>query len=169
MKCPRCKTPELLPTMIEEYLPAMGCGTCHGSLVSLLYYRQPPAGVKLISSSNRIVAGKDVPWRVAGSGSRSEMLGGRALGVRETLLSSGSGRLVVWQWYWIGGEATASDVRGKLMQVRQKLLHGRDDGAVLMAYAPYDVDPAPARAALRGQLAARLAPVEAMLLKNIQP
>jgi Zn-finger nucleic acid-binding protein len=25
--------------MIEEYLPAMGCGTCHGSLVSLLYYR----------------------------------------------------------------------------------------------------------------------------------
>lgn len=39
MKCPRCKTPDLQPTMIEEYLPAMGCGTCHGSLVSLLYYR----------------------------------------------------------------------------------------------------------------------------------
>jgi Zn-finger nucleic acid-binding protein len=39
MKCPRCKAPDLQPTMIEEYLPAMGCGTCHGSLVSLLYYR----------------------------------------------------------------------------------------------------------------------------------
>lgn len=39
MKCPRCKTPELRPTMIEEYLPAMGCGSCEGSLVSLLYYR----------------------------------------------------------------------------------------------------------------------------------
>jgi Zn-finger nucleic acid-binding protein len=25
--------------MIEEYLPSMGCATCHGSLVSLLYYR----------------------------------------------------------------------------------------------------------------------------------
>ena len=25
--------------MIEEYLPAMGCSTCNGSLVSLLYYR----------------------------------------------------------------------------------------------------------------------------------
>jgi Zn-finger nucleic acid-binding protein len=51
MKCPHCKTPDLQPTMIEEYLPAMGCGTCHGSLVSLLYYRHwaetrkaPPAG-----------------------------------------------------------------------------------------------------------------------------
>lgn len=39
MKCPVCKTPDLQPTMIEEYLPAMGCASCEGSLVSLLYYR----------------------------------------------------------------------------------------------------------------------------------
>jgi Zn-finger nucleic acid-binding protein len=28
-----------MPTMIEEYLPAMACSQCQGSLVSLLYYR----------------------------------------------------------------------------------------------------------------------------------
>jgi Zn-finger nucleic acid-binding protein len=39
MKCPRCNTPDLLPTMIEEALPAMGCDNCHGSLVSLLHFR----------------------------------------------------------------------------------------------------------------------------------
>ena len=39
MKCPRCQTPELKPTMIEEYLPAMSCESCAGSLLSLLYYR----------------------------------------------------------------------------------------------------------------------------------
>jgi Zn-finger nucleic acid-binding protein len=39
MKCPHCQTSDLKPTMIEEYLPAMGCASCHGSLVSLLYYR----------------------------------------------------------------------------------------------------------------------------------
>ena len=39
MKCPHCQSADLKPTMIEEYLPSMGCGTCHGSLVSLLYYR----------------------------------------------------------------------------------------------------------------------------------
>ncbi|HEU4625478.1 MAG TPA: hypothetical protein VFS52_11975 [Steroidobacteraceae bacterium] len=39
MKCPHCQSSDLKPTMIEEYLPAMGCGSCHGSLVSLLYYR----------------------------------------------------------------------------------------------------------------------------------
>lgn len=39
MKCPRCQTTDLKPTMIEEYLPAMSCEACEGSLVSLLYYR----------------------------------------------------------------------------------------------------------------------------------
>lgn len=39
MKCPHCQTSDLKPTMIEENLPAMGCSACHGSLVSLLYYR----------------------------------------------------------------------------------------------------------------------------------
>jgi Zn-finger nucleic acid-binding protein len=39
MNCPHCKTSDLKPTMIDEYLPAMGCESCHGSLVSLLYYR----------------------------------------------------------------------------------------------------------------------------------
>jgi len=36
---PHCHTTDLLPTMIEDLLPAMGRGTCHGALVSLLYYR----------------------------------------------------------------------------------------------------------------------------------
>lgn len=39
MKCPRCKTPDLKPTMIDENLPAAGCASCQGSLVSLVYYR----------------------------------------------------------------------------------------------------------------------------------
>lgn len=39
MKCPRCKTADLKPTMIEENLPALGCANCQGSLVSLVYYR----------------------------------------------------------------------------------------------------------------------------------
>lgn len=39
MKCPRCKTSDLKPTLIEEMLPATGCSGCGGSLVSLVYYR----------------------------------------------------------------------------------------------------------------------------------
>lgn len=56
MKCPRCKTPELMPTMIEEYLPAMGCGDCQGSLVSLLYYRHWAETQKPATDTDETVA-----------------------------------------------------------------------------------------------------------------
>lgn len=52
MKCPRCKTPDLKPTMIDEHLPAAGCASCHGSLVSLVYYRHWAETQKPASESN---------------------------------------------------------------------------------------------------------------------
>jgi Zn-finger nucleic acid-binding protein len=72
MKCPRCKTTDLAPTMIEEYLPGMGCGGCHGSLVSLLYYRHwaetqkppttppsvPPTAVETDDTTSAIICPK---------------------------------------------------------------------------------------------------------------
>ena len=39
MKCPKCKSVDLAPTRLEPDLPAMGCQSCQGSLISLLYYR----------------------------------------------------------------------------------------------------------------------------------
>jgi len=53
MKCPHCKTSDLKPTMIEEFLPAMGCDTCHGSLLSLLYYRHWAEAQKAPASEPR--------------------------------------------------------------------------------------------------------------------
>lgn len=39
MKCPKCKFEDLKPTKLERGLSAMGCPSCQGALVSLLYYR----------------------------------------------------------------------------------------------------------------------------------
>lgn len=39
MECPACRTVNLAPIKLEQNLPAYGCQTCHGALVSLLYYR----------------------------------------------------------------------------------------------------------------------------------
>jgi Zn-finger nucleic acid-binding protein len=39
MKCPKCKHADLRAARIEIDLPAAGCTTCKGALVSLLYYR----------------------------------------------------------------------------------------------------------------------------------
>jgi Zn-finger nucleic acid-binding protein len=39
MYCPKCKHTSLRASRIETDLPAAGCPTCSGALVSLLYYR----------------------------------------------------------------------------------------------------------------------------------
>jgi len=134
--------------------------------LSLLYYRRPPEGTKLITTTNHLTAGKDLGWHEVATARRVEAVGARALAVRETTMSNGFSRLLVWHWYWIDGETTANDYLGKVMQIRQKLLHASDDGAAVMLYAPYDEDREPARAAMRGFLAADLAAVEARLAAN---
>ncbi|MBV1910913.1 MAG: zf-TFIIB domain-containing protein [Kangiellaceae bacterium] len=39
MQCPKCHSGALQPTKLEHGLSAMGCNTCEGALVALLYYR----------------------------------------------------------------------------------------------------------------------------------
>lgn len=40
MKCPSCKSTNLMATRLEEGLPAHGCPDCGGAFISLLYYRE---------------------------------------------------------------------------------------------------------------------------------
>lgn len=39
MKCPQCKSSELVPTALEQGLVGAGCEGCHGILLSLINYR----------------------------------------------------------------------------------------------------------------------------------
>jgi EpsI family protein len=96
----------------------------------------------------------------------SEQIGGRSLTVRERALAGPGGHLLVWQWYWIDRQTTANDYVGKLLQVRERILGRGDDGAAVLAFAPYDSTPDQARAALRAMLAANLGPLEAALEAN---
>lgn len=130
--------------------------------LSVLYYRHQHPGSQLISSGNHLAAGGGA-WRSADMTMRTEAIGARAFGVREEMLIGPGGRLIAWQWYSIDGHATSSDYVGKALQVRQRLLHGRDDGAALMVFARYDEHPEEARAVLRAFLAANLAPIDAAL------
>jgi EpsI family protein len=135
----------------------------HRAGLSVLYYRdQRRSGVKLISSTNRL-AGPDSRWWQLSQAERDVQAGGRALQLRESVVSDGSRKLLVWSWYWIAGRTTASDYAGKVYQARALLATGRDDGAAVLAYAPFDEDPGEARAVLRAFLDANLATLEAAL------
>ena len=136
--------------------------------LTVLYYRDVAEGGKLISAANR-PGGQGTAFRENRVGRQDVDVGGRRLVLREAQLGHEGRRLLVWQWYWIGGELTSNDYVGKLLQVKEKLTTGSGDGAVLLAYAPYEEDPAAARAVLRQFLAANLGPLDAMLASNKRP
>ena len=133
--------------------------------MTLMYYRNQKFGQRLISSSNQMVQAKSV-WREIEGKLRTEQIGGQPFTVRETTLTGPKGRLLVWRWYAIDQHSTASDYVGKALQVRQKFLHGSDDGAAVMLYAAYDEQPDSARAALRSFLTGNLGAIDATLAAN---
>ncbi|WP_426194742.1 exosortase C-terminal domain/associated protein EpsI [Massilia sp. DWR3-1-1] len=120
----------------------------------VLFYRNQQAGKLLISSSNVLAQEEDV-FHAVGASMRSETLAGTPLTLRETRMSGPGGSFLVWQWYWIDGQRTASSIKGKLLQARAKLLLHGDGAAAIVLAAPYtDNQPERARAALQAYLAA---------------
>ena len=77
-----------------------------------------------------------------------EATDGATVTARETVLDAGSrGRRVIWHWYRVGGDRTASGLAAKLLQFKA-LASGRKDAAVV-AFSTVDIDEEAARARLR--------------------
>jgi exosortase A len=117
--------------------------------IYIAYYRQQDSQRKLISSSNTLVRSDDKEWAMVERGSsqvgdlsvRSATVRGGDVG------ASSERRLRVWQWYWVDGEMTASDIKGKLLTLKSRLSGRGDDGAIVVVYAPEE-QPGGAEAAL---------------------
>ncbi|HSY26745.1 MAG TPA: EpsI family protein, partial [Burkholderiaceae bacterium] len=134
--------------------------------LSLLYYRNQQHGAELISSSNLLVQTKDPTFRRIDANLHNETILNHAMPLREASIASPSGHLLVWYWYWIDGKTTSNDYVGKILQVEQKFLHGSDDGAAVMIFAPYDEKPEEARIALHDFLVGNMAPIDNVLASN---
>lgn len=103
------------------------------------YYRNQGDGRKLISSDNALVTSDNAKWQALGSVNVKSGVAAGPAEVRETLLKRTDGsRLVAWQWYWIDGQLTASDVVAKLYTLRARLAGRGDDGAVVIVTARAD-------------------------------
>jgi EpsI family protein len=137
-------------------------GSARPVRLSMLYYRNQDKDKALISSINRLAGYKDA-WHPLDATTRIENVAGRQLAVRETTLQSPAGALLVWDWMWIGGRYTASNVTGKLYQAQAKLLARGDDGALVVLAAPSDERADAARADLRAFLAAHLEAIDSAL------
>ncbi|WP_426116203.1 exosortase A [Massilia sp. PWRC2] len=129
----------------------------------VLYYRNQTRGKSLVSSTNRLTGGEKGAFHETAATLRSELIDGTALPVREGKLKSAGGNILVWQWHVVDGQATVSNVVGKLRQARAKIAGRADDGAAILLSAPYDEHPEQARAALNAFVQANLAPLNAAL------
>jgi exosortase A len=132
--------------------------------LQLLYYRNQTKQKGLISSVNRLAGDKDAYHPVAAS-LRSEQAGGRTLALREAIMHSAAGNLVVWHVMWVDGQYLTSNVVGKLRQAQGKLQFRGDDGALVAIAAPAGDSQDAARAALRAFLAQNFGAVDAALVK----
>jgi exosortase A len=110
------------------------------------YYRNQNYERKLITSTNVLATSNDSLWFVISRGSFQTSLPDTPLQVRTAeILSKENGlesRFVVWQWYWINGHLTTSDIGAKLLTALSRLRGHGDDSAVVMLYAPADFAPA---------------------------
>lgn len=104
----------------------------------IAYYRQQDYERKLVTSTNVLVNTKNQVWSVVANGNAS--VPNLPIDIRRSELlnrmSLPTTRLVVWQWYWVNGHLTASDVKAKLHTAWTRLSGHGDDAAVVMLYAP---------------------------------
>lgn len=137
----------------------------------IAYYRDQNAERKLVTSSNLLVGVRDPLWNVLGSarhGVPIEAAGELAVNTTEILsnvtpnAAAGRQRLRVWQWYWVGGRLTRSDMVAKLLGAWQRLSGQGDESAAVFVYTlePLDVD---ATARMDDFLRANVSTIDALL------
>ena len=108
----------------------------------IAYYRNQDYGRKLITSTNELVKSSDHVWSAISRGNVQTHLMDSPLQARTTdILSKEYGsesRFVVWQYYWINGRLTSSDIEAKMLTALTRLRGQGDDSAVVILYAPME-------------------------------
>jgi EpsI family protein len=91
--------------------------------------------MELIQHRNVVVDPDNPLWRNFGERDRELRWNGERLVVRETDIRSVGTRFLVWHWYWLPDEFTASPGWAKVLRARASLLLHRDQAAVVVLSA----------------------------------
>lgn len=106
----------------------------------IAFYRNQNYERKLISSTNALATSLDPVWQVVTGGQTTVNIAGNQLRVRQSELLVKQGnpeeRYVIWQWYWINGRLTSSEIEAKWLTAMAMLSGKGDDSAVVVVYTP---------------------------------
>lgn len=110
-------------------------------VLQVAWYGPQREEAKLVSSVNVLVRADDPDWNRMGGGLHARSAGPGPQAVLATQLlgpapQPGGSRppVLAWQFYWIDGRATASDVEAKLWQAWLRLRGHSDAGASVLVY-----------------------------------
>jgi exosortase A len=103
----------------------------------IAYYRGQSFRRKLVSSENMLVPSTGSEWHRFAVGKRNVVIDGAPREVAVTHLVAPGGReLFAWQWYWVGGALTSSDIVAKARIIWLRLTGRGDDAAGIVIYTP---------------------------------
>jgi exosortase A len=107
------------------------------------YYQHQHPGSQLVTSWNIMVVQKHPVWMNLSESRVKEALGPGTLDVRESRLRSPQQRLLVWDWFRIGGHDLINPYLAKWMLAWRKLTNRGDDGTAIIVATPYDDEAEP--------------------------
>jgi exosortase A len=119
-----------------------------GNAVGLIiaYFGDASSESKPITSTNQLVRSTNRQWHQVGAGTAQAVLAGAPTDVRTAVVSAANERLAVWQWFWVDGKSTGSEVMAAIYQALA-LLRGRNAPvAWVVVYTPIgseERDPSP--------------------------
>jgi len=108
------------------------------SVALIIAYYSGAASPKAITSTNQLVRTVNKQWEQIAVGTAEATGGGTTGTVRTALVVGGRQRLAVWQWYWVGGRVTSSDLTAKFYQALGVLRGVNDSVAWVVIATPTD-------------------------------
>ncbi len=105
------------------------------------YYRNQQQDTELINSENTLVPETGAKWYNVKQDTRNISIGSRQQAINQNQLRSPSAKLLVWRWYWVGGEETINPYLAKFILARNTLLGRSDDGAEIVIASRYEEAP----------------------------
>ena len=94
------------------------------------YYAYQREGSEAVSDLNAVPR-EGSAWKLLRGWQTNVSVGGELLPVNQALLGHPDQTMLVWYWYWIGGEVTNSRLQGKLLETKSLVTGGERDAAIV--------------------------------------
>lgn len=109
--------------------------------IYIAFFRNQHQGAEAVTSLNILADEKTQEWSVIGESRRNLRNAKEPGSVWQSHLLRSNLHMLAWQWYWIDNAQTANSYWAKWLQAKQRLMGRGNDGADVVIFAPYDMQP----------------------------